>query len=90
MTRVAREFENLLLAVRSSVATQRPVSCELLDNLIVKTKGCFAAQKQILNRGLYAQILLPFVGAIRGTYKPASTGSVLLSSRTRWSSTRTS
>jgi hypothetical protein len=66
MTRVARQFEDLLLAVRSSVATQRPVSCELLDNLIVKTKTCFDAQKRTHNRGLYSQILIPLVGTMVG------------------------
>ncbi len=66
MVRVAREFENLLLAVRSTVATQRPVSCELLDNLVVKTKACFAAQKHTHYVGLACQTLLPGVGFVGG------------------------
>jgi len=66
MVRVAREFENLLLAVRSTVAIQRPVSCERLDFLVDKTKACFAAQKQIHMRGIICQTLIPIVGTIGG------------------------
>jgi hypothetical protein len=62
MVRVAREFENLLLAVRSTVATQRPISCELLDNMIVKTKNCFAAQKRTHYWGLVWQTAAPVIG----------------------------
>jgi hypothetical protein len=64
MTRVAREFENLLLAVRSTVASHRPVSCELLDNLIEKTKNCFAAQKSSQKWGLVWQTAGPVIGLV--------------------------
>jgi hypothetical protein len=61
MTRVAREFENLLLAVRSAVSAHRPASCELLDSMTEKSKQCFAAQKQGQYWGLLGQVLIPTV-----------------------------
>ena len=62
MTRVAREFENLLLAVRSTVSLQRPATCQLLDNLVEKTKQCFAAQKRNQYWGLAFQTIVPTLG----------------------------
>jgi len=67
MTRVAREFENLLLAVRSSVAAQRPATCELLDNLIVKTKNCYASLRWNQYLGIGAQVLIPAIALGAGT-----------------------
>lgn len=61
MTRVAREFENLILAVRSSVAANRPATCELLDSMIEKTKNCFAAQSRNQYLGLACQIFSPLM-----------------------------
>ncbi|HEX2579498.1 MAG TPA: hypothetical protein VHK67_03750 [Rhabdochlamydiaceae bacterium] len=75
MTRVAREFENLLLAVRSSVAAQRPATCELLDNLVVKTKDCFAKQKRSQYWGIGLQLALPAMGvagSYSGRYTPSN------------------
>ncbi|HEX4840313.1 MAG TPA: hypothetical protein VFU89_07735 [Rhabdochlamydiaceae bacterium] len=75
MTRVAREFENLILAVRSSVAAQRPACCELLDNLIVKTKECFAKQKTSQYWGIFFQVAAPtvgWVGSASGRYTAAN------------------
>jgi hypothetical protein len=67
MVRVAREFEDLLLAVRSTVASHRPVSCELLDNLIEKSKTCFASQKRGQYWGLLGQVAAPIIGLGMGT-----------------------
>ena len=64
MTRVAREFENLMLAVRSSVAAHRPATCELLDSMIEKTKQCFAAQKSSHKLGLQSQVGIPLLGLL--------------------------
>lgn len=62
MTRVAREFENLILAVRSSVSAQRPATCELLDNLIEKTKDCFTKQQWNKYGGIFFQVAAPAIG----------------------------
>jgi len=62
MTRVAREFENLLLAVRSAVSLQRPATCQFLDNLVEKTKKCFADQKRNQYWGLAFQTVVPVFG----------------------------
>lgn len=64
MTRVAREFENLLLAVRNSISMQRPASCALMDNLVEKTKKCFADQKRIHYWSLAYQTLIPALGLV--------------------------
>ena len=64
MTRVAHEFEDLILAVGRSVAAQRPACCELLDNLIKKTKECFAKQKTSQYLGIGLQIAAPVVGGL--------------------------
>lgn len=66
MTRVAREFENLILAVRSSVATHRPATCELLDSMIEKTKNCFASQSRNQYLGIIGQAALPLIGLAVG------------------------
>ncbi len=62
MTRVAREFENLILDVRRSVSTLRPASYDLLDTLIEKSKRCFAAQKSTHQLGMAYQTWIPLAG----------------------------
>ena len=64
MTRVAREFENLLLAVRSSTTINRSSLCKLLEDSIDKTKKCFADQKRIQYWGLAYQALVPALGLV--------------------------
>jgi hypothetical protein len=57
MTRIAHEFENLILAVRRATSEQKPLANHFLDRLIEKSRICFSKQKDNTTRNLWTDLI---------------------------------